>query len=153
MNLHLWHLYLRNGTVYVPTVAQLEAGGHLGPFMDIDPVDVISVTDTEVLQRAINKAISKGNPIVPAPPTRAAFPKPIVLKYANVKSWSAFEKGTLNWTIEEKSGAYQIKPGRRRLDRGWEEDPTKIKSLLPGTTLDEVVRQVVALVQLSVSAV
>jgi hypothetical protein len=148
MKLNVWHLYLRNGMVYVPTVAQAEAGGHLGYFMNIDPVEVVSVAETEALQRAIKEAMSKGNPVVPAP-TRATFPKPVMLKYAKVKSWSAFEKGTLPWTIEEKSGVYQIKPGRRRPDRGWEEDPTKIESLPPGTTLDEVAKQVIALIQLS----
>ncbi len=136
--------------VYVPTVAQAEAGGHLGYFMNIDPVEVVSVTDTENLQRAIKAAINKGNPVVPAP-TRDTFPKPVLPKYAKVKSWSAFERGTLPWTIEEKSGIYQIAPGRKRPDRGWEDDPTKIESLPPGTTLDEVARRVVALVQSSAS--
>jgi hypothetical protein len=144
MKLNLWNLYLRNGMVYVPTVAQVEAG----PRLDIDPVEVVSITDTETLQRAIKEAMSKGNPVVPAL-TRANFPKPVVLKYAKAKSWSAFEKETLNWTIVEKSGNYQIKPGRRRPERGWEEDPAKIESLPPGTTLDEVARRVVALVQSS----
>jgi hypothetical protein len=142
----LWQLYLRNGTVYVPTVAQTEAGY----YMDIEPVEAVSATDTGALEHAIKEAMSKGNPIVPTP-RRATFPKPVVLKHANVKSWSAFEKGTLNWTIVGKSGNYQIKPGRKRPDKGWEEDPAKIESLPPGTTLDEVARRVVALVQLSVS--
>jgi hypothetical protein len=141
MKLNLWHLYLRNGMVYVPTVAQAESGGHLGYFMDIDPVEVVAVTDTETLQRAIKEAMSKGNPVVPAP-TRDAFPKPVVLKYAKVKSWSAFDKGTLNWKIREKSGSYEIVQERRRPDRGWEDDPTKIESLPAGTTLDEVAQRV-----------
>jgi hypothetical protein len=145
MKLNVWHLYLRNGMVYVPTMAQAEAG----PRLDIDPVEVVSVTDTEALQRAIKEVMSKGNPVIPAV-TRDTFPKPVVLKYAKVKSWSAFEKGTLLWTIEEKSGIYQIAPGRKRPDRGWEDDPEKIESLPPGTTLDEVAKRVVALVQLSV---
>lgn len=131
--------------VYVPTVAQAEAGPRLG----IDPVAVVSVTDTEALQRAIKEAMSKGNPIIPAV-TRDTFPKPVVLKYAKVKSWSAFERGTLLWTIVAKAGNYEIKPGRKRPDRGWEDDPEKIESLPPGTTLDEVAKRVVVLVQLSV---
>jgi hypothetical protein len=147
MNLHLWNLYIRNGTAYVPTVAQAQAGGHLGYFMEIDPVAVVSVTDTEALQRAIKEVVSKGNPIVPAPPTRAAFPKPVVLKHAKVKSWSAFAEGTLPWTIVEQSGNYQIKPKRRRSDKGWEDDPTRIESLPFGTTIDEVVQRLVAMVQ------
>lgn len=145
MKLNVWNIYLRNGIVYVPTVAQAESGGHLGYFMDIDPVEVVAVADTEALQFAIKKVMSKGNPIVPAP-TRATFPKPVVLKYAKVKSWSAFEKGTLNWAIEEKGGIYQIKPGRRRSDRAWEDDPGGIESLPPGTMLDTVAQRVASLV-------
>jgi hypothetical protein len=132
------------GTVYVPTVAQTEAGFYL----DIDPVEVVPAADTESLQRTIRKALSSGNPIV-ATPTRATFPKPVVVKYAKVKSWSTFEKGTLVWTIVENSGNYQIEPKRKAPDRGWEDDPTKIESLPSGTTPDGVAQRVVALIQLS----
>jgi len=99
----LWQLYLRNGTVYVPTVAQTEAGF----YMDIEPVNVVSANDSEALQRAIMEAMSRGNPIIPTP-TRAASPKPTVLKYSKAKSWSAFEKQASNWTIVEKACNYQI---------------------------------------------
>src|SRR5256885_17252816 len=98
----LWNLYLRNGTAYVPTVAQTEAGF----FLDTDPVEVIPAVNTEALRNAVKQAIARGNPKVPTP-TRAAFPKPVVLRYAKVKSWSAFEKGCSNWTIVETDGLYQ----------------------------------------------
>jgi hypothetical protein len=146
MKLNVWHVYLRNGMVYVPTVAQAETGGHLGYFMNIDPVEVVPVADTKTLQRAIKEAVFKGNPVVPAP-TRATFPKPVMLNYAKVKSWSAFEKNALVWTIEKKDGNYQIKPGRRRADRGWEDDPERIESLPPGTALDMVAQRVADLVR------
>jgi hypothetical protein len=70
-----------------------------------------------------------------------------VLKYAKVKSWSAFEKGTSLWKLVEKSGSYQIKPGRKRPDKGWEDDPTTIETLPSGTTLDEVAKRVLILIQ------
>jgi hypothetical protein len=142
MNLYLWNLYLWNGNVYVPTEARTEAGY----FMDIDPVAVVSITDTDALRGTIKEAMDKGNPIIPTP-TRAAFPKPVVLKYAKVKSWSAFEKGALNWTIVEKSGIYQIKPGRKRPDRGWEEDQAKIESFAFGTGVPSVIDRVASLIQ------
>jgi hypothetical protein len=132
----LWNLYLRNGTAYVPTVAQTEAGF----FLDTDPVEVVSAVDTEALRNAIKQAIGRGNPRVPTP-TRAAFPKPVVLKYAKVESWSAFEKGCSNWTIVEKDGLYQIKRGRKLPDRGWEDDPAQIETLPPGTGIDEVAQR------------
>ncbi|HTR42487.1 MAG TPA: hypothetical protein VMH87_12810 [Pseudomonadales bacterium] len=145
MKLSIWNIYLRDDVVYVPTVAQAESGGHLGYFMDIDPVKVVSATDTEALQDAVIEAMRKGNPIVPAP-TRATFPEPVLLKYAKTKSWSAFEKNTLVWTISEKDGNYEIKPKRRRADRGWEDDPTKSEVLPPGTTLNVVAQRLASLV-------
>src|SRR5882672_2271708 len=118
----LWNVYLRNGIAFIPTVAQTDAGF----FLDIDPVAVISATDAEALQDPIKQAMGRGNPKVPTP-TRAAFPKPVVLKYAKVKSWSAFEKGCLNWTIVVEDGVYHIKRGRKRPDHGWEDDPKHIE--------------------------
>src|SRR5882757_6079966 len=123
----LWHLYLRDGRAYVPSVGQTEAGFYL----DIEPVEVALAVDTDALQRAITEVIQRGNPKIPTP-ARAAFPKPVVLKYAKVKSWSAFEKGCLNWTVVEKDGVYHVKPDRKRPDRGWEDDPTRIETLPPG---------------------
>jgi hypothetical protein len=140
----MWQLYLRNGTVYVPTVAQTEAGF----YMDIEPVMAVMATDSTALQSAIKEAMSRGNPITTTP-TRAAFPQPVVLKYAKVKSWSTFEKGTLYWKIVEKDGNYQIKPGRRRTDRGWEDDPERLEPLPPGTTPDTAAQRLVSLVQLA----
>jgi hypothetical protein len=144
ITVYISHLYLRNGVVYIPTVARTEAGY----FMDIDPVEVVSAADGDALRHAIKEAINKRNPTVPTP-TRAAFPKPVVLKYAKVKSWSAFEKGTLPWTIEEKDGRYNIKPGRKRPDRGWEDDPERVESLPPGITLEAVADRVAYLMVLT----
>ena len=138
----LWQIYLRKDKVYVPTVAQTEAGF----YTDIEPVIVVPAIDSKAFQGAVREIMAKGNPIVPTP-TRASFPKPVILKYANVNSWSAFEKGALHWTVVEKLGNYQIKPSQRRQDRGWEEDPKRIEALPEGATLDEVARRVVALVQ------
>ncbi len=138
----LWQVYSRKGLVYVPTVARTEAGY----YMDIDPVEVVPAKDTPSLERAIKKAISNGNPIVPTP-SRAAFPEPVVLKYAGMKSWRAFENGASNWTIVQKDGIYEIKPGRKRLDKGWEDDPAKVESLPRGVRLDEVAQRVAILIQ------
>ena len=137
----LWHMYLHKAMAYVPTIAQTQAGF----YMDIEPVAVIPVTNVGALENAIRVAMGKGNPIVPTP-ARAAFPKPVVLRYAKVKSWSAFERDALSWTILEKAGRYQIEPGRKRPDgKGWEPDPDRVETLPPGTTPDEVARRVAAI--------
>lgn len=143
----VWHIYLRNRTAFIPTVAQTEAGFYL----EVDPVEVVSATDTEALHLAAKKAIGRGNPKVPTP-TRAAFPKPVVLKYAKVTSWPAFERGSLYWTIAQKDGVYQIMRGRKRPDRGWEDDPEKIEELPPGASIDEVAQRVTRSVQTAFEA-
>jgi hypothetical protein len=148
MRLNTWNIYLRNAIAYVPTVAQAEAGGHLGYFMDVDPVKVVTAAESEALRNAIIEIMSKGNPIVPAP-TRGNFPKPVVLKYAKVKSWSAFEKGALAWAISEKDGIFQINPQRKCADRGWEDDPERIEFLPPGTAVNVVAERLASLVQLA----
>jgi hypothetical protein len=138
----LWTVYLRNGTAFVPTVAQTDAGF----FLNIDPVGVVAATDSEALRQAIEQALARGNPKIPTP-TRATFPKPVLLKYAKTKSWSAFEKTCLNWTIVEKDGVYQVKQGRKRPDRGWEDDPARIEVLPPGTGIGQVAQRVTFSVQ------
>jgi hypothetical protein len=59
----LWNFYLRNGTAYVPTVAQTEAGFYL----DVEPVEVVPATDFQALQQAIKRSLNRGNPKVPTP--------------------------------------------------------------------------------------
>jgi hypothetical protein len=112
----LWNIYLRNGVAYVPTVARTEAGYYL----DIEPVAAVSATDSVALSDALKHVMAKGNPIVPTP-TRAAFPKPVVLRHANVRSWADFERTASQWTISRKDDFYTIKRGRKRPDVGWEE--------------------------------
>lgn len=109
----LWHFYLRKGAAYVPTVAQTEAGF----YMDIEPVEVVPLSNMEALQRAVKQAISRGNPRV-STPSRATFPKPVVLSHAKVKSWSTFEESASCWQIVEKDGSYQMGPMRTSSTRG-----------------------------------
>jgi hypothetical protein len=140
----LWHFYLLKNTAYIPAVAQTEAGFYL----DIDPVTVVAATDFQVLKNAIAKTISESNPVI-ATPSRAEFSKPVVLRYSKVKSWAAFERGAMQWTIIEKDGIYQIKPGRKSPDQGWEDDPAREETLPITTSLDEIAQRVASLMQLA----
>jgi hypothetical protein len=133
----LWHIYVRQGIAYVPTVAKAEAGFYL----DIEPVAAVPATDVDAVQAAVRQAIGTGNPRVPTP-TRAAFPKPVVLKHARVKSWSAFEKGASQWTISREGDRYQIQAYRKRPDAGWEPDPSRVELLPEGAGVEAVAERV-----------
>lgn len=129
----LWHIYLRKGTVFVPTVAKTEAGF----FVDVDPVAVIESSDHASIVDAIKATVIKGNPIIETP-TRAAFPKPVILGYANVKSWATFEKSALCWIISKKENILQLRPQRKNPDRGWEDDPDKVQTFTGTSAVDEI---------------
>jgi hypothetical protein len=45
----LFHAYLRNAIAYVPTVVKLQTGA----YVDVDPVAVVPVANTDDLRRAL----------------------------------------------------------------------------------------------------
>ena len=135
------HIYLRKGLVIIPTSGSVHRGLH----RDVEPVAAIAASDTDAVRQALHDAVARGNPPTPYYP-RGTFPQPVVLKYAGVKSWSAFARGTLNWTIKEKDGKYQI-VGYKMHPDGWVEDPEQMTNFPSGTTLDEVIDRAIEIVQ------
>ncbi len=113
----LFHSYLRNAIAYVPTVVKLQTGA----YMDVDPVAVVPVANTDGLRRALLDAIARKNAVVPNPP-KDDWPPPVLLKYAGAKTWSAFARGASQWSIKEKGGKYQIVGHRTHRDGYWVED-------------------------------
>ena len=138
----LYQVYLRHAVAYVPSVARTEAG----IYREIEPVTVVAATDTEGLRRAITARLNEDNVLIPTP-ARGSIPKPILLNYAKVKSWSTFEKTAFVWTILKNPDGFQIKPGRRRSDRGWEEDPATIETFPNGATIEALAERITALIQ------
>ena len=84
----LFHAYLRNGIAYIPTVARLQKGG---AYMDVEPVAVEPVTNTDGLRRALSNAFARKNAFVPNPP-KNNWPKPILLKYSGAPNSLALEQ-------------------------------------------------------------
>ena len=134
--------YLRKETVYIPTMAFTFDRIYRG----MNPVAVVPVNDTDALRRALQEAIVRGNPRIPTPDYSRGR-KPILPKYADVKTWSAFERGAFTWSIDEKDGVYRIIPYRRRPDRGWEEDRDNAIALPPGTTVEELCAKAASVIQ------
>jgi hypothetical protein len=138
----LWHIYLRKGTVFIPTVARTDAGF----YMDIDPVEIVESGNRSRIVDAIKSSIVKGNPIVETP-TRAAFPKPVVLKYTNVKSWGTFEKNAFCWTIKKNGTVLELHSPHMDSFRGWDADPAKIETFKGESAIDEMANSVADQVQ------
>jgi hypothetical protein len=136
-----FHLYLRNGTVFVPTMGLV----HRGPYRDIEPVAVAPLSNLDAVREALRATISRGNPPAPRYPP-GGHPQPVVVKYAGVKSWSAFARGTLPWGIDETDGKYQI-IGYSRHPDGWREDPAQKLDLPAGSTVDDAIDRMIAILQ------
>jgi hypothetical protein len=68
-------------------MAKTEAGYWLA----VEPVDVEPVSDAIQLAKLLERAIRRGNPVVPTP-TRADFPPDVMRKYCGLKSFSGFER-------------------------------------------------------------
>jgi hypothetical protein len=136
----LFNLYLRKEKVFVPTCGRVPGG----PYRDIEPVTVVEVSDIDSLRQAFRQTIARGNP--PIGPYPRPNPPPVVLKHAGVKSWGAFARGASPWVVEERDGKYQI-IGYRREPNNWAQDPEQTVGFPPGTTLDQVIDRMIAILQ------
>jgi hypothetical protein len=138
----LFHSYLKNGIVYVPTVAKLTTGA----YVDVDPVAVESVANTVGLHRAFSEAIARENAII-NPPSKGKWPPPVVLKYAGTKSWPAFARDMSMWSIEESSETYQIVGYRDHPDGYLARDRSQTISFSPRTKVDTVIDRMIEILQ------
>ena len=136
------HFYLRKSIVYVPTMGIMEKGFYRG----VEPVAVVSAMNTEALREALAATIARGNPTVPKL-RRREWPPPVVLKYAGVKSWSAFERGMMLWSIEEKDGVWKVVGTRRGSDGAMVDDPDQIMAFPAEASVDEVISRAISIVQ------
>lgn len=135
-------IYLRNGTVFLPTMGKMDEGFYRG----VEPVAVVSVSDTDAVRQALQMTIKRGNPLVPML-RRSEIPPAVLLKYAGVKTWSAFARGTAFWTLKDKEGVYRIAGQMKQADGAWKDDPEQIIAFPPGATLEEVIERMIAILQ------
>jgi len=136
------HLHLKNSTVYMPTMGKMDKGFYRG----VEPVAVVAASNTQALRQALAETIARGNPRVPML-RRREWPQPVVLKYAKVKTWSAFERGALLWSIEEKSGCFQITGQRKQPDGMWKDDSGQTVTFPAGTAVDDVIDRMIVILQ------
>jgi hypothetical protein len=141
--LKVWSFYVRKRVAYISHTAKTAAGF----FVNVEPTHVVAVSDTEELTCALRNVLSHGNPSVPTP-AQSEYVKPFVLAHAKVKSWTTFQKESQSWKIVVQNGTYRIQQMRLRSDaRGFEDDPSKIETMIAWPTLDEVAKRATVLVQ------
>jgi hypothetical protein len=144
------NLYLnqKTGAILVPTKAKTEAGY----WLDIEPVDRASVDDPASVLSALRKAAEQKDLIVPTP-TRATFPKPVVLSYSTARSWSDFEKRHKQFSIARTpDGRYQIERYKRSPEgSGVVVDEAATRTLASGTSLEDIAAEVVLMMRSEVS--
>lgn len=138
----LYGIYLKDGTVYVPTTVNQGRAR----YMEVEPVTVVPVADTEVLRRAMRNTIPDANRFIP-PSVEHARKPPVLLKYTGDKSWSAFMRGTSPWSIYEKDGKYQIEGYRVNRKGYWERDRNQTIEFPAATPLDDVIDRMVEILQ------
>jgi len=136
-----WHVYLKGNVVFVPTTGAIDNG----VYREIEPVAVVPLSNTESVRRALQATIARGNP--PAQYSAGNFPPPVLLKYAGVKTWSAFARGTRTWSVEHTEGLYQIVGYRKNAKSYWERDPDRKTEFPPGTESDTVIERMIAIME------
>ena len=137
-----WHCYLRKGIVYLPTVGVVDKGF----YREIEPVFIAPLSNIEALRRALREAVARGNPKVPSLGQTQKSP-PVVLKYAGVKTWTAFARGTSTWGLGKESEAFQIIGYRDAATGGWEQDPDNIESFPKNSTIDDVIERMITILE------
>ena len=133
-----WMLIVRRVKAYVPTMARTEAGFYMG----MEPIEVVDTSERQEVENAVMRAITRGNPVVPTP-SRDNYPESPLLKRANVKSLSTFEKSAQTWKLAKNNGAYEIVPYKRVKTAGALEDRERTEVLPDSELLPVVVHRLV----------
>jgi hypothetical protein len=131
-------LRIRKGLAFVPTMAETEAGF----YMAIEPVEMVDAADAQAIEAAMVRAVERGNPIVPTP-VRGAFPEPVLLRHAGVKSLATFERLAKTWKLSKVGNSFTLAPYRPSEHGGSEEDVERSEVISATTSIVDVVRRLV----------
>ena len=136
------HVYLRQGVVYMPTVARTDAGF----YMNVEPVAVVPVSNTDGIRSALHELMARDATVIPTP-KRNEYPPSLLPKYAGVKTDRAFMQGTAHWAVDEKEGDYRIIGYRVHKDGYWVQDAAQKIVLPTGSTIENVVEQMIGILR------
>jgi hypothetical protein len=131
------------GTAYIPTIGD-------GPIahVDVEPVEVVPVLETEALGAAIRRTIARGHPKVNATPAAKDW---VLLKHTKVRSRSALEQIAKYWHLMEYRNHYEVQQWKCYPTGGWIPDKDREEVLPSGTSLEDAVKRFVEVLQSSLS--
>jgi hypothetical protein len=134
--------YLRDAIVYIPTVARRKSSPI---YSNIEPVSVVPIGNVENVRRALLETIARKNPVIPDRDPKSLRERPLLPKYAGVKSLPAFFRKASAWGITEDDGVYKILIYRKHPKGYWHQDPEKEIRFPAGTKVDDVVNRMIAI--------
>ena len=129
--------------VLIPTQSMMGEAG--GAFLETGPVVVHEISDEQGIVRSIIEAIAKGNPIVPHP-SRDAWPKPVLIKPAGVRSQVALERSSATFPTFCNGKLWHIYPSKRNAKGRWEADMTKVETHPADIPPEQLAQRMVELV-------
>jgi hypothetical protein len=134
--------YLRKAIVYIPTLGMMDKG----LYRHIEPVAFAPLSDEDSLRRIFAEAFARGNPKVPLLKQPDTSPS-VILKYAGVKTWRSFVRDASTWSIDEREGTYKIIGYRKDPPNGWTHDRSQDEIFPEGTSANEVIERMIAILQ------
>jgi hypothetical protein len=91
------------------------------------------------------ETIARENVVIPDPDPKALRAPPLILKYAGVKSWSAFFRNASMWGIAEDDGVYKIINYRKHPKGHYQQDPAQEIQFPAGSTINEVLDRMIGI--------
>jgi len=103
---------------------------------------VAPASNIDAVIKAFERAISIGNPPITEQEAVAA-PSWVTQARTGVKSWRAFERGTLTWSLntDPKTGEYGMDPYDPLKGGGWAPGRVPVFTLPADTPMSEIVRR------------
>jgi hypothetical protein len=68
-----------------------------------------------------------------------------LLKYAGVRSWSAFEREMQLWNITQKEDVFRIARQKKQPNRMWNDDPDQILDFPASASVDDVIERMITI--------
>ncbi len=140
----LIRLYVRHERLILPTVAETEAGF----YVDMEPIDVFEIHETQKWREALYLRLVHGNPLVPTP-ERSDDPGSAILERLNITKWSTFETSAVMYTIHMGGRYISVYRTGKGADGMWTQDNTELRQFASRTPLswianvvaDDVIKQ------------